>query len=123
MSDSNKDFDWMIKLRSLLPNWDGDDAPVPSEESILKTKDIVEWITKSNLHIESIDSDVLGGVAIYLIGINNRMVWISILNKGNPCIVFRCRPCSKVVGRILNDSSLEELKLFLTKYNHELCDK
>jgi hypothetical protein len=41
MSNTNKYIDWIIEVRSLSPNWDGEDAPVPSEDSINKSKDII----------------------------------------------------------------------------------
>ncbi len=113
MTNSNQDPDWITQLRTLLPNWDSEGAPVPSNEAINKAKDIIDWINQFNLNIDSIDPDVLGGVAIYLNGINNRMAWISILNNGISCIVSRCRPHGRVTGRTLNESTLEELKSFL----------
>lgn len=112
MSNPNKDLDWMTELRSLLPNWDEEGAPVPSEESILKTKDIVGWAILNNLNIDSIDADVLGGVGIYLTGIESRTVWISVLNHENPIVVVRNNGIVK--GYHLDIVSLEELKLFLT---------
>ncbi len=116
MTNSNQEINWMmrlIRLRELPLNWDGENSPVPSDESISKAKDIIDWINQFNLNIDSIEPDVLGGVAIYLNGINNRMAWVSILNNGKPCIVSRCRPHGRVTGRVLTESTFEELKSFL----------
>jgi len=32
----------MIRLRGLLPDWDGEGAPVPSEDSINRAEDIID---------------------------------------------------------------------------------
>jgi hypothetical protein len=123
MPNLNKDPDWMIRLRGLLPNWDSEGAPIPSEESIAKAKDIIDWVIQNNLNINSIDPDVIGGVAIYLNGINDRLAWVSILNSGSQCIVFRCIPRGRVTGCILNDAALEKLKFFLLDEEYNVCNK
>lgn len=109
---SSQDPNWMIQLHELLPDWDGEGAPVPSKEAINKTKDIVGWATLNNLNIDSIDPDVLGGVSIYLTGIGNRTAWIAILNHENSTIVVRVNGLAR--GYVLDIVSLEELKLYLT---------
>lgn len=45
----NQNPDWMTQLRTLLPNWDSEGAPVPSNEAINKAKEIIDWAVQFNL--------------------------------------------------------------------------
>lgn len=109
MSESN--YDWADRLRALSPNWDDEGAPVPSEIAINKAKDIFDWVNQHGLTVESVDADVLGGVAIYLDEVNDKSTWIAIRNDGATSIIIRHD--NKINGYDLNDFSLESLKKFL----------
>lgn len=103
--------DWEQQLRELLPNWDGEGAEPPTPETLDEAKEIVDWALRNNLLVESVDSDVLGGVGVYLHGFNKRTVWVCILNNRDPSAIFR--HYERVIGLELNESFLEKIKLFL----------
>jgi hypothetical protein len=105
------DQDWMTSLRELSCGWDGEDAPVPSEDSIIRAKEVLEWIRRNDLKVESVDPDVLGGVDIYLNGVDGKTVWIALLNAKKPSVVLRHG--GEASGLMLDDAAREQLKSFL----------
>ena len=101
----------MADLRALSLGWDGDDAPAPSDDAIGKAKEILEWIQRNDLQIDSVDADVLGGVDVYLNGTSGRTAWVAILNSGERSIVLSHN--GKATGHSLDKAELERMKSFL----------
>lgn len=113
------DPNWITILKNLQPNWDGEGADVPSEESINSAKEIVTWASQNNLDIEDVDADVMGGVAIYLRGVYNRTVWLAIMNSGSRSIILQHD--RNIVGHVLDDNSINDVKDFLIAGECSLC--
>jgi hypothetical protein len=106
-----QDPNWLERLSDLKPNWDGEGADPPDELALIEAKEIVDWAQQNNLLVESVDPDVLGGIAVYLRGADECMVWVSILNNRDPSVIFR--HYKQIVGRSYNESSLKDIKSFL----------
>lgn len=111
--------DWESELRSLTPGWDGEDAPPPSDVSISVAKKVAQWIEQNELPIDSIDADVIGGVAIYLSNQLGKTVWVSIMNSGFRTIVFN--QSGGTYSLSLGPASLDEMKSFLSDKKSLSC--
>jgi hypothetical protein len=100
---------WKSELEALEPNWDDEGAPTPSSDSISGAVDIVSWAERNGLQVESVDADVLGGVAIYLrSAAPKQRAWVSILNNGRRSILVDADGAVK--GRPLDHEGLLWLK-------------
>jgi hypothetical protein len=105
---------WKSELEALEPNWDDEGAPTPSADTISKAVDIATWAVRSGLLVESVDPDVLGGVAVYLkSGEPKLRAWVSILNNGRRSIVIDAD--GSVKGRQLDDEGLRWLSAQFVK--------
>lgn len=111
MTVLEQDPNWFERLSNLKPGWDGDGADSPDDLALAEAKEIVDWALENSLFVESVDPDVLGGVGVYLHGLNKRTVWVCILNNRDPSVIYR--HYERVVGRTYNEESLKEIKSFL----------
>ena len=92
------------QLCELQDNWDGEGAPKPSQQSIVKAREIINWIEDCkvvNDHtLLDIDADVLGGVSLTLINNKkNKKVWISVLNDYKKVAVVFTRTNTNHFGK------------------------
>jgi hypothetical protein len=102
------------ELEALEPNWDDEGAPTPSADAVSKAVDIVTWAERNGLLVESVDPDVLGGVAIYMKSAAPRQrAWVSILNNGRRSIVIDAD--GSIKGRQLDDEGLQWLSAQFVK--------
>jgi hypothetical protein len=69
-------------------NWDREGAPSPSVEAITRANGMLKWATEAGLSVTDVDADVLGGVAIWLVGDHGRRVWLSCMNNGHDSVVM-----------------------------------
>jgi hypothetical protein len=104
---------WEFKLRKLAPNWDGEDAPIPSDAAISAAKEIGLWLEQNNLTPDSIEADVIGGVDIYLSNSAGDTAWICILNSGHKSIILSDVEGSSSTGQALDLTSLQQMKTHL----------
>jgi hypothetical protein len=82
--------EWLEKLDSLMDlseNWDDEGAQAPSRSACERARLVLDWARRQSLTIADVDSDVLGGVAVWLSGPVDRRVWISCMNDGRDSVV------------------------------------
>lgn len=78
------------ELSRLQDGWDGEDAPRPSSDAIRRANGVIRWAAINRVRTSYIDSDVLGGVAIFVHGQSihrDREVWFSIKNDNQDTLV------------------------------------
>jgi hypothetical protein len=81
----------LAKLADLSDNWDGEGAPAPSHEAIVRADLLVRWALETGLVATDFEADVLGGVGIVLRsypGITSGTAWIACMNGGADTIVL-----------------------------------
>lgn len=82
--------EWLEKLDSLMDlseNWDDEGAQAPSRSACDRARSVLDWARKHSLTIADVDSDVLGGVAVWLSSPADRRAWISCMNDGRDSVV------------------------------------
>lgn len=75
-------------LEKLEDDWDSEGASKPAPRAIGCARAIITAGAQLDIVPDDVDSDVLGGVALYFIGLNERIVWIACMNSGTETIVF-----------------------------------
>jgi hypothetical protein len=80
----------LAKLTDLSDNWDGEGAPAPLHEAIVRADSVVRWALETGLVATDFEADVLGGVDIVLRdpGTSGHHVWVSCMNGGADTIVL-----------------------------------
>ncbi len=64
-----------------------EDEIIPNSEAIKQSQAIISWAKENSLSVE-VDTDVLGGVAIWFNEAEEKRIWISCMNDGTKSILF-----------------------------------
>ena len=78
------------EMRGLSDDWDGEGAPKPEPPAIIRAQDVLRWAEDADLQVfdVSVDTDVLGGVAVWICRPDAKSVWVSCMNNGRDTVVF-----------------------------------
>ncbi len=93
------------EIRKLQDNWDGEGAPIPTEEAIQRAQRIMIWALEAELSVTDLSADVMGGVGFYLQGRNKSRHIITFLrNKGDFSVILVNEVEKSTKGLPTNDS-------------------
>lgn len=101
------------RLARLPDDWDGEDAPAPSEMAVRVARDILAPLAALGLDME-IDADVTGGVSFTLYGTApRRSAWVACMNSGVTTVVLNKGDGSVPDGFRYDDGSPARIRSFL----------
>lgn len=89
-SHTTPSFDHLRGIRLLQDNWDGNDAPKPTNAALTNAETIISLIKRNNFAIDDIDGDVDGGIFIAIANeTTNRSIHFYCGNGGQTCQLFK----------------------------------